>query len=188
MYLYHIYHSVCVVVVAKFHVKDTFNAAVDSCGYLPADLWRCKLLFSISKVFCSWHIWRVLTSHCGGLNLESLFGCVACLGCRVSWQHMLFLLICQSCHFCLKVQFPGISSPLPLQVPVSSKLSLHLSPHSSTPSKDKQALFWGMSAICSNELTRSWMLISSGSLMGGKLLKFCVFTFFLSFGPMLHFF
>lgn len=141
-------------------------------------LWRWELLFYISEVLCYWHVWRVLTSHCWGFTLKSLFGSAACLGCRASGQHVLFLLVCQSCHFCLIVQFPRNSSPVPLHVPLSSKFSLHLSPLSSAPSQDKQPLFWGMSAICSKELIRSWMLISSGSLMGGKLSKFCVFTFF----------
>lgn len=50
------------------------------------------------------------------------------------------------------------SSPCPL----FSKHSLYLSPLSSTPSQDKQPLFWGMSAICSKEHPRSWMLFRTG--------------------------
>lgn len=53
------------------------------------------------------------------------------------------------------------SSPCPL----SSKRSPHLSPLSSTPPQDKQPLFWGTSAICSKEHTRSWMLFRSGRKM-----------------------
>lgn len=102
---------------------------------------------------------------------------------------MHYLLICQSCHFCLIVLFPGISSPVPLHVSLSSRLSLHLSPLSSTPSQDKQPLFWGMSAICSKKLTRSWMLISIWVSNGRETFKIlCFHILFFSLWSMLHFF
>lgn len=53
-------------IVAKFHVKDTFYAAVDSCGHaaagnLPADPLAVP---APCFVLCYWRAWRVLTSLC----------------------------------------------------------------------------------------------------------------------------
>lgn len=44
-----------------------------------------------------------------------------------------------------------------------------------TSSQDKQPLFWGMSAICSKNLTSFWMLFRAGSPKGGTITNLVLF-------------
>lgn len=149
------------------------------CLFSAQTLWRCPLLFYISEVLCYRHVWRVLTLHCGRFTLESLFGSAAFLGCCASEQPVLFVFICQSCHSCLVVQFPGISSPVPLHVlffpsfACICPLSPPLHPKINNLCSEARQLF----------AQKSTQGLGCCSGLGGKPSKFCFHILFFPIAP-----